>query len=237
MGSRAIRVGVGFAVAVFLMSAMAHGAEAAKRLPKAFLKEAAKLAAREADYFQKRQQSDWQALYNYQHPRFRKNVSFEEFKYFEGRVAFNYRNSGTNHLSGGLTPSLAYIKTNPEKRDALGNPQPRHFKWFKNPFIRVRDFAIKKISISKDRKYAMVAVELRGREKLNPALVRGNMEFDFKKPHVDYWEKVNGRWKIALLANPASISGGSRVMYYIPNDNSAWEKMQFIEVPPNLREK
>ena len=83
----------------------------------------------------------------------------------------------------------------------------------------------------------MVEVELRGIEKLNPAVVRDDIQFNVVKPHVDYWEKVDGQWKITLLADAASISGGSKVSYFIPNSNAAWEKMKFIAYVPRPKAK
>jgi len=196
------------------------------------LQEAKKLAGLEVDYFQKKIHNDWKSLYGYQHPDFRKNVSIEEFQFFEGRVLYNYRDEGAHHVSGGLTPSLDFIKNNPEKKDALGFSVPRKYRWFSNPFITIKGYDLKRVSVSENGNYAMVEVELRGTEKLNPSVVRGDIHFDVKKPHVDYWEKVDGQWKITLLADAASISGGSKVRYFIPNNNSAWGKMKFIAYVP-----
>lgn len=195
---------------------------------KFYLQEVAKLAALEKDYFQKKIHNDLKGVYGYQHPEFRKHVSIEEFQFFDGRVVYDYRDGTEHHLSGGLTPSLAFIKRNPVKKDMLGFPQQRKFRWFANPFITVQSYALKRISISEEGNYAMVTVEMKGRERINPAIAHGDIEFDIKEPHIDYWEKVGGIWKIALLADAASISGGSRVRYFIPNSNADWEKMKFI---------
>lgn len=197
-----------------------------------YLQEAKKLAGLEVDYFQKKLRNDWKALYEYQHPQFRENVSIEEFQFFDGRVLYNYRDDSAHHVSGGLTPSREFIKSNPEKKDLLGFPIPRKYQWFANPFITIKGYDLKRVSISENGNYAMVEVELKGTEKLNPAVVRDNIQFDVKKPHVDYWEKVDGTWKITLLAEASSISGGAKVHYFIPNSNAAWEKMKFIAYVP-----
>ncbi|GJL78618.1 MAG: hypothetical protein NPINA01_16070 [Nitrospinaceae bacterium] len=199
---------------------------------KFYLQEVAKLAALEKDYFQKKINNDLKGVYSYQHPEFKKHVSVEEFQFFDGRVVYNYRMATEHHISGGLMPSLAFIKANPVKKDALGFPQQRKFRWFANPFITVQNYDLKKISISEDGNYAMVAVELKARERLNPAMVRGDIEFDTQQPFVDYWEKVDGKWKITLLADAAAISGGSKVRYFIPNNNAGWEKTKFIVYVP-----
>ncbi len=192
-----------------------------------YLKEAKKLAALQKDYFAKRKASQWKSLYAYQHPQFQKKVSLEEYKFFEGRVPHDYRDGANQHVSGAMTPSLAHIKKNPEKKDPLGFPIPRTYRWFTNPFIKVNDYVLEKVSISQDGRYAMVAGKLKARERLNPALVRDNVAFDVEEPHIDYWEKVKGRWRIALLTNAASISG-SRVKYFIPDQAPQWEKKKFI---------
>lgn len=203
---------------------------------KVYLQEVARLANLESDYFQKKIRSDLKGVYGYQHPEFKKHISIEEFQYFNGRVVFNYREGAEHHISGGLMPSLAYIKTNPVKKDMLGFPQQSKLRWFTNPFITIQDYVLKRISISEEGSHAMVTVELKGREKLNPAMARGNFEFDIKEPYVDYWEKVDGQWTIALLADASSISGGSKVRYFIPNSNASWEKMKFIAYVPRSAE-
>jgi len=193
-----------------------------------YLQEAKKLAGLEWDYFQGKIHHDWKALYGYQHPDFRERVSLEEFRFFDGRVLYNYRDETAHHVSGGLTPSLAFIKTNPDKMDVLGFSHPRKYRWYANPFITIHDCGLKRISISENGNFAMVEVEMKGIEKLNPAVVRADIQYDVKKSHTDYWEKVDGEWKITLLTDAASISGGAKVSYFIPNSNAAWEKMKFI---------
>ncbi len=196
------------------------------------LQEAKKLAGLEVKYFQKKISNDWAGLYGYQHPDFRERVSIEEYQYFDGRVLYDYREEAMHHVSGGLTPSLEFIKKNPKKKDVLGFSHPRKYKWFSNPFITIQGYDLKRVSISENGNHGMVEVELRGIEKLNPAVVREDIQFDIKKPHIDYWEKVDGTWKIALLADAASISGGAKVRYFIPNSNAAWEKMKFVSYVP-----
>lgn len=220
------------AATVFLMNLAPQGRFAWAGVPEELLQETKKLAKLEKEFFENRLHNRWEALYAQQHPRYKEAVSFEEYKFFEGRVAYNYRKEGEAHMSGLLTPPLSYIKTNPPKKDALGFPIPRHYRWYVNPFIIVKDYIQDTISISKDGKHAMVKVTLTGRERLNPALIRDNFEFDFKRSHIDFWEKVDGRWVIAVLVNPASISGG-KVFYLIPNNNDAWNKMEFVDIKPS----
>jgi hypothetical protein len=196
------------------------------------LQEAIKLAKLEVDYFQKKIQNDWKALYVYQHPKFREHISVEEYQFFDGRVLYNYREETAHHVSGGTTPSLDYIKKNPQKKDALGFSHPRKYQWFPNPFIVIQGYKLKRVSISEDCNFAMVEVELHGIEKLNPAVVRGDIQFDIKKRHIDFWEKVAGEWKISLLADAQAVSGGTKVPYFIPNSNAAWGKIKFTSFVP-----
>jgi hypothetical protein len=195
------------------------------------LKEAKTLAKLEEDYFKKRLNNDLNGVYQHQHPIYRKKISLEEFLYFEGRLVSNYREGPMAHISGGMIPSVDHIKKNPGKRDALGFPRPSYYKWFLNPFIKVKNYSLKQISISENGKYAMTEIILKGRERLNPSLIRGDFSFDINRPHIDYWEKVDGKWVITVLTDNPSISGTSeRTFYFIPNNNDAWEKMNYIQI-------
>ena len=194
------------------------------------LKDAKALEKIEKDYFNKRLKNDLKGVYQHQHPNFKKAISIEEFLYFEGRVVSGYRNGAMGHISGGMIPPMNWIKKNFMKKDALGFPRKSYYKWFFNPFIQVKDYNLEKISISKDGKYAMVKIILKGRERINPALVRENISFDFTRSHIDFWEKVEGKWVITVLADSSSVSGGQRTMYFIPNNNDAWGKKEYIHV-------
>ena len=196
------------------------------------LNEAKILAKLEDSYFKKRLNNDLKGAYEYQHPAYKEKISLEEFLYFEGRVVTGYRNGAMAHISGGMIPNLDFIKKNSRKRDVLGFPRPYHYKWYLNPFIKVKRYSLERISISKDGKYAMVEIMLKGRERLNPALVRGNISFDMARSHVDYWEKVDGKWAITVLVDQSSISGGMKTLYLIPNNNDAWEKKDYVQIDP-----
>jgi hypothetical protein len=197
-----------------------------------FLNEAKTLAKLEDDFFKKRLSSDLKGAYNYQHPAYKEKISIEEFLYFEGRVASDYRNGAQAHISGSMIPPLKHIKNNPGKRDVLGFPRPYHYKWYTNPFVKVQRYTLDRISISEDGRYAMVEIMLKGRERLNPALVRGDIAFDMARPHIDYWEKVDGKWVITVLVEHSSISGGMKTLYFIPNNNDAWEKKEYVHIDP-----
>ena len=198
----------------------------------AVLKEAKELEKLEKEYFNKRLKNDLKGAYQFQHPKYKKEISVEEFLYFEGRLVKDYRNGVMGHISGGMLPPLNYIKKNFNKKDALGFPRQHYYKWFYNPFLKVKGYELEKISISKDGKFAMVKIILKGKERLNPALVREDISFDMNRPHVDYWEKVDGKWVITVLADNSSISGAVSTMYFIPNNNDAWEKKEYVDFDP-----
>jgi hypothetical protein len=189
--------------------------------------EAKQLAAIEKDYFNKRVNNDWKGIYQYQNPRFKEKVSAEELEFFEGRVVINYRSDG--HISGGLLPSKEYIKANPRRHDALGFPRTMQYKWYFSSHINVKDYILESIALSKDGKYAKVSITLTGKEVLPKHLFRHEYKMDFERPWVDYWEKVNGQWKVALLKRKSSISG-VKVHYFVPNEIAEWDKKDFIQI-------
>ncbi len=194
------------------------------------LKEAKTLAKLEDEYFNKRLKNDLKGVYQYQHPAYKEKISLEEFLYFEGRLVSGYREGMQAHISGVMIPPLDYIMKNPVKRDVLGFPRSSRYKWFENPFITVKGYTLERISISEDGNYAMTEIMLKGRERLNPALVRGDISFDMKRTHIDYWEKIDGQWVITVLVDNSSISGSSKTLYFIPNNNDAWKKMKYVHV-------
>ena len=196
--------------------------------------EAIILFEKEKQLFSARQKRDWKKIHAFQHPDFRKKISVNEIKYFEGWVTEDYREKSKQnaHISGSFVPNLDYIINNPNKMDPLGFPVPRRYKWSENPFFKVKTLDIKKYLISTDGKYAKVEMMIKGRERLNPALVRGDFEFDAQYPLTDYWEKVDGNWVITLLSKPVNTSGAGLLLHYLPNDKSGWEKMDFVEINP-----
>ncbi len=194
------------------------------------LKEAKTLAKLEDDYFKKRLNNDLKGAYQYQHPVYKEKIILEEFQYFEGRLISDYRKGMQAHISGVMVPSLEHIKKNPRKRDVLGFPRASRYKWFENPYIKVKGYTLERISISEDGKYAMTEIMLTGRERLNPVLIRGDIAFDMKRTHIDYWEKVNGQWAITVLIDNSSISGSKKTLYFIPNNNDAWQKMEYVQI-------
>jgi len=197
--------------------------------------EAKILFDREKQLFNARMNVDWEKIHGFQHPEFRKKISVDEIRYFEGWVASDYREKAKQnaHISGAYVPSVDYMEKNVHKKDPLGFPVKRRYAWSGNPFIKIKTFSLEKISISRDGKYAKVKVMLKGRERLNPALTRGaDYEFAAQYPATDYWEKVNGNWVITLLSKPANLSGTGTLKFFVPNNKSGWGKAEFVDINP-----
>ena len=117
--------------------------------------EAKILSDKEGQLFSARKKEDWGKIHGLQHPDFRKKVSADEIRYFEGWVASDYREKAKQnaHISGAFVPTLDFIKKNPNKRDPLGFPVPRRYKWSDDPFLKIKAYSLEKVSISADGKY------------------------------------------------------------------------------------
>ena len=197
--------------------------------------EARALFDREKQLFHARMNVDWEKMHSFQHPDFRKKISVLEMRYFEGWAASDYREKAKQnaHISGAYVPSVDYMKKNVYKKDPLGFSVKRRYEWSGDPYITIKTFSLEKISISTDGKYAKLKVMLKGRQRLNPAVVRGgHYEFPAQYPKTDYWEKVNGNWVITLLSKPANLSGTGILKFFVPNNKSGWGKAEFVEINP-----
>jgi len=197
--------------------------------------EAKMLFDREKRLFNARMNVDWEKMHSLQHPEFRKKISVAEMRYFEGWAASDYREKAKQnaHISGAYVPSVDYMKKNIYRKDLLGFHEKRKYKWSGDPYITIKTFSLEKISISTDGKYAKLKVMLKGRQRLNPVIVRGgHYEFPAQFPFTDYWEKVNGNWVITLLSKPVHMSGTGELKFFVPNDKSGWGKAEFVEIIP-----
>jgi hypothetical protein len=198
------------------------------------IEEAKILFDRESQLLNARLSVNWNIQHSFQHPDFRKKISVAELEYFEGFVASDYREKSKKnaHISGSFVPSLDYIKKNQYKKDPLGFPVTRRYKWSNDSYLKIKTYSLEKISISKDGKYAKVKMMLKGKQRLNPVLVRTNFEFDAQYPSIDYWEKINGNWVITLLSTPVNTSGTGILKFLVPNNKSGWGKAEFVELNP-----
>ena len=222
-------------ICVIFFVGMVTSTQAEEIIESQLIEEARTLAEKEAIFINARIKNDWGKIYDIQHPNFRKKISRVEIKYLEGWAAYDYREQGkaNAHISGLFNPTVAFMKKNPNKKDPLGFPVPRKYRWSQNPFIEIKRHSLENISISEDRKYAKVKVMLEGTDRINPVATRGlQIAYDTKHSLTDYWEKVDGSWFITLLSKPVAISGVSVLNYFVPNDKSGWEKASFVEIDP-----
>ena len=121
-----------------------------------FNEEAQVLFDREKQLFNARINLDWEKIHGLQHPDFRKKISVDEIRYFGGWAASDYREKAKQnaHISGAYVPNVDYMKKNVYKKDPLGFPVKRRYKFSEDPYLKVKTFSLEKISISTDGKYA-----------------------------------------------------------------------------------
>ena len=188
-----------------------------------------KLIETQRNYTKYKFESNWEKIYHYQHPVYKKNISIEEFKYFDGQVTKNYRTSNRARISGGYAvPSLEMIKENQDKKDILGFPAVRQYYMTSNKFVKINEINLDKILMSDHRNYAKTIMTYKGIETFDPSLVRGTLRMPITLTMQDYWENVNGNWYITILENRTNLSGN--VFYHFtPNDKSSWENATFVE--------
>ncbi len=196
------------------------------------IEEAKILFDREKQLLNARINVDWNMQHSLQHPDFRKRISVEELQYYEGFVESDYREKSKQnpHISGSFVPSLDYIKKNKYKKDPLGFPVKRRYKWSNDSYLTIKSYSLEKISISRDGKYAKVTMMLKGRQRLNPAIVRADVEFSAQYPKTDYWEKINGNWVLTLLSTPVNTSGTGILKFLVPKNKKGWGKIEFVEL-------
>jgi hypothetical protein len=194
--------------------------------------EAKNLYEIQKNYVKYKLESNWEKVYSYQHPEFRKKVSIAEFKFFNGKVTNDYRENSSAHISGGYTlPSMEHINSHQDKKDILGFPAFRHYPMTSNKYIKIDKVSIDKILISDPGKYAKGVMTYKGIQTMDPGRVRGMLKFPVTLKIEDYWEKVDGNWYITLLKNTTRLSGNI-YYHFIPNNKSSWKNTKFIEFDP-----
>ena len=79
---------------------------------------------REKQLFNARKNLDWEKIHGLQHPDFRKKISVDEIRYFEGWAPIDYREKAKQnaHISGAYVPSVDYMKKNIYVCTAIGIP-------------------------------------------------------------------------------------------------------------------
>lgn len=194
--------------------------------------EARRLLAIEEQYFQDRLQSNWQAIYNRQHTKFKKRVPFPYFVNTNGLTAYDSPGLLARPQWGGVAatkPTAGVVEIN---RDPLGLAAPPKYLIIPSPWVRIDRHRYAKLWISKDGKFAKVDVKLDVTERLPPHLFKIDMVFPHTRDHTDYWEKIDGQWQVALMVHKTSVSGGKFPMLFVPNALDRYNLMEWIPFDP-----
>ena len=198
------------------------------------LKEAQILYKAGSRYVDARRQNQWKIIYSFQHPEYQKTISFEEFKYFSGHVAINYRKdrSFKRNVSGyPLYPSVEDIKRNPIKKDPfLGVPLPSLYRFIPSLGINISSHKFEKVYLDDSGTLGKVAIKLNVIE--TPATARFKIHRNIQ--YIDYWEKNNGKWVLAVMKQflTLHVSGSVTKEHPVPRDVSRWDKAHFTEFNP-----
>ncbi len=198
-------------------------------------KEAQILYKAGSQYVDARFQNQWKIIYSFQHPEYQKAISVEEFQYFNGHVAINYRKDRNfkRNISGiPLYPSVEDIKRNPIKKDPfLGVPLPQIYRFIPNPHINTAGHhKFEKVYLDDSGTLGKVAIKLNVTE-IPPT---GRFKIVRGVPYIDYWEKNNGKWVLAVMKQflTLHVSGSVTKEHPVPRDVSRWDKAHFTEFNP-----
>lgn len=202
----------------------------------ALLEEAKLLLNADAQYLDARLKNKWKIIYSFQHPDYQKKISIEEFKYFNGHIAINYREDKFfQRISGAPAyPSVEKIKKNPFRNAPFFDiPIPPTYRLMKRPTEHVRGHKLENVYIDDSVTFGKVTIRLNIVEAFPPAFRMIDSEMKYDIVYVDYWKKVNDKWVLALMRpfpeTKPHISGSKEKRYEhpIPMDKSRWDKVQF----------
>jgi len=216
---------------IFAIIAFSHKVAFAE-ISKEIYKKAADLLAAENDYINQRAKNNWEKIYSYQNPRYKRKISIEEFKYFNGRLDFYYREKSKAHISGARLLSVEEIKSKKTPKDILGFPIRPRYRWIINPLFTFRKYEVLQILISKDGKRAKANWLLEGREQIDPRWTRSFIDFPVRRPYVDFWESTEEGWRIAVSALFQNISGQKTIHHLVPFDKEKWDHSDFFVLRP-----
>lgn len=202
------------------------------------LKEAKLLLKADTQYLDARFNNKWEIIYSFQHPDYQKKISIEEFKYFSGRIAANYREDKYfQRISGAPAyPSVEKIKRNPFRNDFfLGIPIPPTYLLIPHALKQVKDHKLENVYINDSATLGKATIRLNIVENFPPSfrMFDRNMKYDIV--YIDYWEKVDGKWVLALMRpfpeTKPHISGSKEKRYEhpLPMDKFRWDNVQFTE--------
>ncbi len=216
---------------ILLISASCFSIVFAEVSPENYEKAAQVLRA-EKDYILQRAQKNWPKIYNYQHPRYKNKISLEEFKYFNGRLDYNFREKSRAHISGAKYPSAEEIKKQGSPKDLMGFPIRPNYRWIIISLFTFEGHKIERIYMSRDGQRAKVQWQLKGREQLDPRWARGFYDYPVKRIYFDFWEMTEEGWRIAVAALAHNVSGRKTIHHLVPHNKEEWDKTEFISMTP-----
>jgi hypothetical protein len=200
----------------------------------ALLKEAQILYKAGSQYVDARFQNQWKIIYSFQHPEYQKAISVEEFQYFLGHVATNYRKDRNfkRNVSGiPIYPSVEDIKRNPIKKDPfLGVPLPPIYRFIPSLLFNITGHKFEKVYLDNSGTLGKVAIKLNVSQTPPTAMFKISRDILY----IDYWEKNNGKWVLAVMKQFSTlhVSGAVTREHPVPRDVFRWDKAHFTEFNP-----
>lgn len=201
------------------------------------LKEAKLLFKADTQYLDARFNNKWEIIYSFQHPNYQKKISIEEFKYFNGHIAANYREDKYfQKISGYPTyPSVEGIKRNPFRKGPFDILIPPTYRLIPHALKQVKGHKLENVYINDSVTLGKVAIKLNIVESFPPFFRMPDAKMKYDIVYIDYWEKVDGKWVLALMKpfpeTKPHISGSKEKRYEhpIPIDKFRWDNVQFTE--------
>ncbi len=202
-------------------------------MPKPTARDARELLQVQEQYFKDRMESKWEAIYERQHPKTKEIVTLEFFINRYGLVGYDTPDLVKQRAKGPLyvMPPPSDVVTIP--RDGLGFPTTRRYRIIANPWVTIKDHRYEKVGISPDGRWARVDMQLDVIEKLPPHLFKVDMVIPHTRQMYEYWEKVDGKWSVALLVHRLSISGSKIPVIFIPQNIKELDAIDWIEFDPD----
>ncbi len=216
---------------------------------RALFNEAKLLLEADTQYLNARMKNKWETIYSFQNPDYRKAISIEEFKFYNGHVLMDYKKNKPQRISGSQTfggQTFKSFKSTEELKKAInkelakrknfiGAPMPPTYKIFTSPVISIQSHKVEKIFLNGRGTLGKVIVRLGIMENLSAALRSPGLKVKRKVLYTDYWEKMGNQWVVAITglfpAPNIHVSGSmaGHILHPVPIDLSQWEAAHYSE--------
>jgi len=189
----------------------------------------------ERHYFDERRASQWEAIYARQHPRLQERITLPFFVNRNGRAAYDTPDvqpkpqAPTGPLIVPAPPPSDRILP---ARDILGHPTERKYRFYANPWVHIERWRFETVSVSPDGRYGKVDVQLDVTETLPPQLFKMDVKIPEERVYTDYWENIEGEWRVALMVHQPSISGSRWTEVFIPNELEQLNQIEWVAFDP-----